>query len=213
MGVGADDVLRVSRSGSGLCELRWDAGTGPPTIGADGFSERGFVVFADVLAEAGVSDEEAEGADDGETLYGPREEDFYVFFTLTSAYRYWFVQFDSGATETMLALSKLYFGTALDLEHDPEYPWERARERVGPYARAAEYRETFRFKGVSWDKTTTFIDEVQLVADARPVFLMTTSYHSSLAGNRILFAAPENPETPMVLTDQNDILADFVEVL
>ena len=73
MGVGADDVLRVSRSGSGLCELRWDAGTGPPTIGADGFSERGFVVFADVLAEAGVSDEEAEGADDGEPVASSSE--------------------------------------------------------------------------------------------------------------------------------------------
>ena len=62
-----------SRGRGPACELRWDARTGPPTIGADGFSERGFVVFADVLAEAGVSDEEAEGADDGEPVASSSE--------------------------------------------------------------------------------------------------------------------------------------------
>lgn len=148
---------------------------------------------------------------DTAALYGPNGDDFIVTFNPSSAFRWWFVRFESSSS-TLLSFSKLYFGTALDLGRDPEYGMEISRPRLGVYGRRPLYKLRLPYRGVSFAKTRAFIDEVIRQRDSRPAYLFTRSGHQTLNNHRLLFAAPTEFDYPTILQNRNDMDLVFDEV-
>jgi hypothetical protein len=105
------------------------------------------------------------------TLKGPRNEDFYITGTASTAYRYW--EFRPGTTSGTVQpyLSKVMFGTAFDFGRDPNYPVNQRLTYRQRGDRAPSYSFDFTFSGVTNTVRSNFISKILAYKDVSSVFL------------------------------------------
>lgn len=162
----------------------------------------------------------------GLTLLGPEANDYAKVFTTSSAYRYWRIRL-SAASSFQHKIGKIYFGTATDLEQDPEtYKITRVFPDDAVFttdsgarhlARTAnsKYRLEIQWTGITDAKVKEFVDNVWAKRHSTPVFLYTQSYHDILDNQRLLHCKLIEATIDNIngIPDYNNISATFEEIL
>lgn len=158
------------------------------------------------------------------TLYGPNSADYVATFATSTAYRYWFVSFDSGASSFDNVLSSIYFGMALDLGCDPDFAprriphadpetlrmsGTRSLQRVGE----TQYRFQFSWPKVTNANLLAFEEKIARYGKRFSVFLFTTAQHQILDSQRIVQASLESHSFAKVKDNYNSLTAEFYEEL
>jgi hypothetical protein len=145
-------------------------------------------------------------------LYGPNADDFIDSFTTSSAYRYWFVNYNSTAASSF-AHAKLFFGRAFDIGIDPNAEATITRVRAGGAQRRAIYSFEFSWSGVSYAKAVEMYESIYRLRRHMPLVLFTSSWHDILMGNRVIFCRLLDMSMPPRVTDYCDVSATFEELI
>lgn len=160
----------------------------------------------------------------GQTLYGPRSDDFITTFSTSSAYRYWQIRLTAGAS-TDFQCSKFFFGTYLDFSLDCDYEYTREVRNIdteradsgAEYIANTDhptYEFKLRWKGLTDAEITSFVTYIARYRNKSPIPLFTTSVHSILDNQRIIYAKLTSYEHQKVdkIPDYNRLTATFEEV-
>lgn len=108
----------------------------------------------------------------GETLYGPRGEDWISSFSTTTAYRYWYgVYAPNTSSGSKFPHSKLHFGSWFDFGREPLYPMLQKREAYSSGSREARYIFECEWQGITDAIAEDFIDKIVKYKDVSPVVL------------------------------------------
>lgn len=148
-----------------------------------------------------------------DTLYGPNAEDYVVTFAAGTARRYWHLNLYSAAVDSFCPLSKLYFGTSLDLARDPLEGRSMTRARKGYFSRRPQYRFDLSWEDISYTKTNELLENVARVRDTVPIYLFTQSYHYTLNNTRLMLCRILDITTPPRIVDRNNISMSFEELI
>lgn len=146
-----------------------------------------------------------------QTLYGPNSDDFIESFTASTAFRYWFVNYNSTAA-SLCPHAKFFFGTAFDPGRDPNAPATITRIKMG----GAQIRPTYSFditwEGLAYSKAIEMYIKFYRTRRFVPLVLFTTTWHDILMGHRAIFCRLTEMSMPPRVTDFCDISATFEEM-
>lgn len=146
-----------------------------------------------------------------ETLYGPNDDDFIDSFTTSSAYRYWFINYNATAA-SKVPHAKFFFGSSFDPGLDPNAPATITRIKQG----GSQIRPTFSFEftwnGMVYSKAVQMYLNFYRKRRYMPLVIFTTSWHDILMGNRVVFCRLTNMSIPPRVTDYCDVTATFEEL-
>lgn len=145
------------------------------------------------------------------TMVGPHLEDYITTFTTSSAYAYWFVNYNCSAT-SVIPHSKLFVGNLFDPGKDPDSV-SYTRIRPGSGYRKAIYTFTFGWQGLTRTKTEQMHNVFSRTRRMNPVILYTQSYHELLDSHRVILARVTDFTAPPRVTDYNDVSMTFEELI
>lgn len=145
------------------------------------------------------------------TLYGPDAKDYITTFSTSSAYAYWFLNYNAPSA-TKFPHAKAWFGTYLDLGMDPNGPMTVTRERPDGSRRRALYTFTLEYSGLPYAKTVQLYSTFARKRRHNPLVAFTTSYHDALLGHRLLFCRMLEMAMPPRATDYCDVSLTLEEV-
>jgi hypothetical protein len=145
------------------------------------------------------------------TLYGPAGDDYIEYFTESSAFRYWYVNYNSTAASEF-PHAKLFFGKAFDPSLDPNAPATIYRVMDGGSRRRATYSFEFSWEGMPYAKAVEMYTEFYMKRRYGPILIFTTSWHDILMGNRVIFCRMTDMTLPPRVTDYCDVTANFEEM-
>jgi hypothetical protein len=147
-----------------------------------------------------------------ETLYGPNQDDYIAKFTQSSAFRYWWVNYNSPSVSSKFPHAKLFFGTLFDPGRDPNAPATITRVKEG----GVKYRSSFSFQisweGISYSNAITMYLEMYRTRRFTPLVIFTDTWHDILMGHRVIFCRLTEMQMPPRVTDFCDISATFEEI-
>lgn len=146
-----------------------------------------------------------------QTLYGPNSDEFIDSFTLSSAFRYWFINYNS-ATSGQLPHAKLFFGTAFDPGRDPNAPATITRIKMGGAQIRPSYSFELSWEGLSYAKAIEMYLKFYKTRRFAPLVIFTTSWHDILMGHRAIFCRLTDMSMPPRVTDFCDVSATFEEM-
>jgi F5/8 type C domain len=203
------------------------------------------IARCDILKAAGLTTFQIQRSPDGstwldeytnssmasETLYGPRNYDFYDTpialsgFTPTG-YRYWRLSYTSSSGQKFTH-AKVHFGKHFDAGRDPvsiiidRIPAAEGRFKGGSgaefLARLDEplYQFKIRWIGLRDDAIRDFYSKIDAYKDTNRVFLYTLSDHTVLDNQRIVHCKVSDvrSEPAADIIDYNELEATFTEVL
>lgn len=139
------------------------------------------------------------------TLVGPHAEDYIVTFTETSAYRYWFVNYN-GSAATDVSHAYMFLGKLFDPGVDPTYDTlEITRKRPTGSRRKALYTFKLQWKGLTYAKTKTMLDTFARTRRHNPIILVTQSYHEILHSHKVIIGRITDFTSPPTVTDYNSV--------
>lgn len=147
-----------------------------------------------------------------QTLYGPNEDDFIDFFTPSSAFRYWFINYNA-TSASKIPHAKFFFGTTFDIGLDPNAPATITRIKQGGAQMNPTYSFKFSWNGVQYSKAVQLYLEFYRTRRHRPIIIFTRSWHDILMGNRVLFCRLISMSIPPRVTDYCDVTAEFEEII
>lgn len=212
------ETCRFATAATGLSTFNFDVGSGV-TMAANFF----YIAKANLLKSSGVTQATLKGNSTFDyasgtavhdnasfasaSLVGPSSEDYLASFATSSAFRFWFVGYNS-TMATKRPHAKLYFGTSLDLGRDPV---STSFKRVRPTdaQRKSKIILTIDWLDISFANTVALIDSVIKLRRTNPVVLYTTSYHAILHGYRAILCEVVSATTPVVLSNQNEVQMTF----
>lgn len=146
-----------------------------------------------------------------QTLFGPNTEDYIEKLSNSSAYRYWFVNYNA-TSASKVPHAKLFFGKYLDVGRDPNAPATITRLKQG----GATYRSNFSFKisweGIEYSKAIEVYLNLYRTRRYRPLVIFTDTWHDILMGHRVIFCRLTEMQIPPRVTDYCDISATFEEL-
>lgn len=146
-----------------------------------------------------------------QTLYGPNNDDYIEKFNETSAYRYWFVNYNA-TSASKIPHAKLFFGTVIDPGRDPNSSATTTRIKEG----GVKYRSSFSFKiawdGIAYSEAIRMYTELYRTRRYTPLVIFTDTWHDILMGNRVIFCRLTSMDMPPRVTDYCDISATFEEM-
>jgi hypothetical protein len=141
---------------------------------------------------------------DSQALMGPHGEDFIATFATSTAYKYWFVHFDSPTLASRFPLSKLFLGTYFDPGKGPNTKsWRRLR--TGYSQRKAKYEFTFGYAGVSYTDALGFFALASKQRRTDPVIALSNGNDRMLNGKKVVFGRVTDFQSPPVATDYNSV--------
>ena len=146
------------------------------------------------------------------TLYGPDSEDYIATFSTSSAFRYWFLNYNA-TSATKFPHSHAFFGQYLDLGVDPVDDAEVIRTRPTDGQRKARSTFELAYAGMSYTKMITLYDTYSRNRRHNPAILFTTSYHDVLFGDRVLFCRMLDMTSEAKANDSYDVSVTWEEVL
>lgn len=146
------------------------------------------------------------------TLYGPNSDDLIDSFTTSTAYRYWFVNYNSTAASSFTH-AKLFFGRAFDPGIDPNAAATITRVRAGGAQRRASYSFQFSWNGMAYPKAVELYESIYRARRHLPLVLFTGTWHDILMGNRVIFCRLISMSMPPRVTDYCDVTAQFEELV
>jgi hypothetical protein len=146
-----------------------------------------------------------------QTLYGPNNDEFIDSFTLSSAFRYWFINYNSTASG-QLPHAKFFFGTAFDPGRDPNAPATITRVKMGGSQIRPSYSFEITWEGLTYAKAIEMYLKFYRTRRFVPLVIFTTSWHDILMGHRVLFCRLTEMSMPPRVTDFCDVSATFEEM-
>lgn len=235
------DVYSYSRGSRAVYTSRSSTGTGFTVAydfgsGNDKAFDTVFVARADMLQDTAVSQFALQRSSNGsswtnqygawtfstDTLACPTATDFIDTFTLSSAYRYWRINFSGTATN--FKHSKHCFCTGFDFGDDPvavipsvsheSYSTEHASGDI-TFLRMRRPQRTYKitWRGITDAKVYSLDTEILMWPDM-PMFLYTTTDHEILGDFRVVQVKPRGkPVVKTLANDYNEITIDFIEQL
>ena len=106
------------------------------------------------------------------TLMGPNDEDYFVEFAETAAYRYWWLELVNEGTASKYNCSKVFFGKALDLGREPQLPISILSTRQNAWSRETQHSVNLNFVDVTDAEQETFLNELMEISDVMPVVVL-----------------------------------------
>jgi hypothetical protein len=209
------DMFRVATAASGDHRLKVDLGSST-TLTAD------FIYFAKANllqnASVGTITVKAKATDDyatattittissfgSATLVGPHAEDYITTFAESSAFRWWYVNYNASAN-SQVPHAKVFFGKSFDPGYDPVEDLEIVRVRPIGSRRKALYTLRIKWEGLTYTKTRQMHDNFARPKRYNPIILFTTSYHGILLGYRVILGRVLEFTAPPKTTDYNDV--------
>lgn len=146
-----------------------------------------------------------------QTLYGPNDDDFIATFSESSAYRYWYVNYNATAASTV-PHAKLFFGKAFDPGIDPNAPATITRLRTGGAQRRSTFTFEFSWEGMSYQKAVLLYTTFYRTRRYVPIVIFTRDWHDILMGKRAVFCRITNMQLPPRITDYCNVTATFEEI-
>lgn len=147
-----------------------------------------------------------------ETLYGPDDADYISIFTESSAYRYWYMNYNSTA-DSKFPHSKLFFGKVFDPGTDPNAPASILRVMGDGVRLRGSFSFEFTWSGMEYTKAVEMYTQFYIKRRFQPMLLMTESWHNILMGNRVIFCRMTDMILPPRVTDYCDVTATFEEII
>lgn len=159
-------------------------------------------------------------------LLGPRAEDFIIEIPLTSAYRYWRLEFVLSSASDFRC-SKIHLGTFFDFAKEPvEYKPERIPASQSSWIASSGAQYLLRldepiykldvvWDGITDDLTTSFINKIVRYRHINPVFLYTRYKHAILDNQQLLHCQLTDFKTSQdkKIKDYNRIECTFEELI
>lgn len=146
------------------------------------------------------------------TLYGPDNEDYLATFAASTAYRYWWLNYNA-TSATKFPHAKAFFGQYLDVGNDPKGPATITRSRPTGGRRKALYTFTLQYKAMPYAAMIALYSTFYLKRRYNPMVLFTTSYHDILMGHRLVFCRMTGMTMPPRVTGFYDCDLTFEELL
>lgn len=144
------------------------------------------------------------------SLNGPDGRDLVSIPTpYSSTYRYWRCRIN--CTSQVPELSKIYFGTALDLGKDPRR-CEKSRRRWYPQNRNPGYRYIIEWLGVSNANIQTFNNDIARYPE-NYIILFTRDYHDVLDEHQVIPFMIEDYQITADNVDSNTLRLVLDEVI
>lgn len=156
------------------------------------------------------------------TLTGTQTRDTINYFTESSAYRYWRLNFSGSSNK--FKFSKVSFGQAFDFGTDPSditidtiARSQPSQTRTGNYyfyrdnTPKKEIKATFR--GVSDDKADEFFNKIYKYRDIFNIFIYTSTHHDILENKKIIHCEINEATITKAASDYNNIEIKLTEVL
>lgn len=146
-----------------------------------------------------------------QTLYGPNDDDYIQTFAASSAYRYWFINYNA-TSASKIPHAKFFFGSAFDPGLDPNAPATITRIKQG----GAQLRSTMSFEftwnGMSYSKAVQMYLKLYRTRRYLPLVIFTSSWHDILMGHRVIYCRLTSMSIPPRVTDYCDVTATFEEL-
>lgn len=146
-----------------------------------------------------------------QTLYGPNVDDFIDSFSASSAFRYWFINYNATAA-SKIPHAKFFFGTAFDPGIDPNAPATITRIKQGGAQRRPTFSFEFTWNGLPYAKAVQMYLKFYRVRRYTPLVIFTRTWHDILMGNRVVFCRMTEMTIPPKVTDYCDVTANFEEL-
>ncbi len=217
-------IFKRSAGGTGNEHLSFDVGS--PTMASNFL----FIAKANLLKSSGVtsitlSGGATNGFGSSSTVYtdasfasaslvGPQSEDYIHTFATSTAYRYWFMNYNSPSLSSKLPHSKLFFGSYFDPGRDPT---QRNKSYTVMRTRGSQRRTINKFslswEGVSEAKAVEFHNLCSVTRRYNSFVLFTNSYHGILNGWQCFFCRVLSFTAPPVITDVNNIQMEVEELI
>lgn len=146
------------------------------------------------------------------TLVGPQTEDYISYFTTSTAYRYWFINYNA-TSASQVPHSKMFVGNYFDPGIEPSEIVVASRTRTDPAQRRAIMTFDLKWKGLSYANTLTMYQQFGVKRRTSSIVLFTTSYHEVLHGYKCVYGRITNFTSPPRVTDYNDVSMTVEEMI
>jgi len=146
-----------------------------------------------------------------QALYGPNDDDFIDAFATSTAYRYWFINYNATAA-SKIPHAKFFFGSAFDPGIDPNAPATITRILQGGAQIRPTYTFEFTWNGMSYAKAVQMYLNFYRTRRYVPIVLFTRDWHDILMGNRVVYCRITEMSIPPRVTDYCDVTATFEEL-
>lgn len=161
-----------------------------------------------------------------ETLIGPRAVDLLKEYTETSAKRYTWLEFASGASTSTNDLDSLFIGKWFDFETEPG-SWrigkrynsgsEMASSGTGDIKRKGDQRYTLNiiWNNISDSKAKEFMDEAREIYKRKRQFILRSTSPAAILDSKTILQVEfaELPKVEKTSPGYNVIYARFIEAL
>lgn len=146
-----------------------------------------------------------------QALYGPNDDDYIAHISPSSAFRYWFINYNASSA-SKIPHAKFFFGSSFDPGLDPNAPATITRIKQGGAQRRPTYSFELTWNGLSYAKAVQMYLKFYRTRRYTPVIISTVSWHDILMGNRILYCRITAMSMPPRVTDYCDVTATFEEM-
>jgi hypothetical protein len=119
-------------------------------------------------------------------MVGPDDDDYLATFTLSSAFEWWFINYNASAASLVMH-SKAFLGQSFDPGKDPTGTVSITRERPLGANRRAAYTFDISWEGLSYAKAVEMYQRFNKPRRHNPIVLYTTDYHSLLMNHRVIY--------------------------
>jgi hypothetical protein len=144
------------------------------------------------------------------TLTGPNADDLITTFSTSALKNYWMVSFDS-LTSSKRPVSKIYFGTLLDVGRDPVTGRNLSRANNADQTRYAPYQFSMTWQGLT-DAVRVSVDTyIGQYAGDHCFILHPTSYTYTVGGYDPIYARIVDYDIKPVALNNNDLSITFEE--
>lgn len=145
------------------------------------------------------------------TLYGPNDDDYIEKFTTSTAYRYWFINYNATST-SKIPHAKMFIGKFFDPGLDPNAPATVTRIKQGGAQLRPTYSFEFTWNGMAYATAVEMYLKFYLTKRYMPLVIFTDTWHDILMGNRVIFCRLTDMSIPPRVTSFCDVTATFEEI-
>lgn len=145
------------------------------------------------------------------SLYGPDSDDYITTFATSSSFPWWYVNYNASAVSLVMH-SHCFLGQYFDPGRDPNNGVRVIRTRPLGANRRALYTIEVTWEGISYANAVQMYQKFYRPRRHNPIILFSTTYHSVLLGNRVLFGRVLDMTVPPRQTSYCDISMTFEEL-